>query len=165
MGASKIARDISHAKRLERERAEALQRNKPGESRPRRSRRSAGSSRSHWIFPRSASELSTACAACSGGAIAVLYAVDSESGDLVAMTRAGPFAPRLGNDYRLRRGAGLVGLAIRERQPVVTTDVLQDARLWYSEDERELIERVGHRAACAIPLVIQDTVIGALGIG
>ena len=165
VGASKIARDISHAKRLERERAEALRREQTGRIEAEALAQVSRELTQSLDLPTVGQRIVASMCRLLEGAVAVLYAVESESGDLVAMARAGPFAPRLGNDYRLRQGAGLVGLAIRERQSVVTTDVLQDARLWYSEEERELIERAGHRAACAIPLVIQDTVIGALGIG
>ena len=97
--------------------------------------------------------------------VAVLYAVDAESGDLLAVARAGKAAPRLGQDYRLTHGAGLVGLAIRECRQVASDDVLGDSRIWYSPDERARIERSGHRAACALPLLAKGNVIGALGIG
>ena len=97
--------------------------------------------------------------------VAVLYAVDAESGDLLAVARAGKAAPRLGQDYGLTHGAGLVGLAIREGRQVASDDVLGDSRIWYSPDERARIERAGHRAACALPLIAKGNVIGALGIG
>jgi signal transduction histidine kinase/integral membrane sensor domain MASE1/ActR/RegA family two-component response regulator len=99
------------------------------------------------------------------GWVAVLYAIESTTGDLVAVARAGRTAPRLGDDYRLTHGAGLVGLAIRERRPVVTTDLLSDDRIRYTPEERAEIELAGHRAACALPLVANGEVIGALGIG
>jgi signal transduction histidine kinase len=99
------------------------------------------------------------------GWVAVLYAAEPGSDDLVAVARAGPAAARLGDDYRMPAGAGLVGLAVRERRPVVTADLHADPRIWYPPEERARIERAGHRAACAIPLVVKGEVIGALGIG
>src|SRR5262249_4073163 len=100
-----------------------------------------------------------------GGAVAVLYAVEAESADLVAMARSGPLAARVGAEHRGRRGAGLVGVAVRERQTVVSANVLRDARISYPPEERDQVERAGHQAACVIPLMIQQDVIGALSIG
>jgi signal transduction histidine kinase/ActR/RegA family two-component response regulator len=99
------------------------------------------------------------------GWVAVLYAIDPATGDLVALARAGQTAPRLGDDYRLAVGSGLVGLAIRERRSVLSKDLLADERIRYGPAERTGIERAGHRAACALPLIAHGDVIGALGIG
>jgi signal transduction histidine kinase/integral membrane sensor domain MASE1/CheY-like chemotaxis protein len=99
------------------------------------------------------------------GWVAVLYAIDADSGDLLAVARAGRMASRLVDDYRLARDAGLVGLAVRERRPVVSANVLADTRVRYSPEERAQIERAGHRSACALPLLVKGNVIGALGIG
>jgi PAS domain S-box-containing protein len=165
VGASTIARDITDAKRLERERTEALEREQTGrleaETLARISRELTQSLDLHTVGQRIVDSLCSAL----GAAVAVLYAVDAASGDLVAIARAGPFAPRLGDEYRLGPGAGLVGQAIRERQTVVTSDLLRDDRLWYPAGERDRIEQTGHRAACAIPLMVKADVIGALGIG
>jgi signal transduction histidine kinase/ActR/RegA family two-component response regulator len=100
-----------------------------------------------------------------GGWVAVLYAIDADSGDLLAVARAGRTEPLLGDDYRLSRGAGLVGLAVREQRPVVSADLLADTRVRYSAEERVRIERAGHRSACALPLLVKGHVIGALGVG
>jgi PAS domain S-box-containing protein len=165
VGASKIGRDITQAKRLERERAELLRREQSGrleaEALARISRDLALSLDPQTVGQRIVESMCRVL----GGSVAVLYSVDPQSGDLVALARAGPIAGRLGDDYRLRQGAGLVGLAVRERRPVVTPDLLADARIWYPAEERERIDRTGHRAACAAPLVVGDDVIGALGIG
>jgi signal transduction histidine kinase/ActR/RegA family two-component response regulator len=99
------------------------------------------------------------------GWVAVLYAVDPSTGALLAVARAGRTASRLGDDYRLAPGSGLVGVAIREGRPVATPDLLADERVWYAADERTRIELAGHRAACALPLLAKGEVIGALGIG
>jgi PAS domain S-box-containing protein len=166
VGASKIVRDITRAKQLERERTDALKLERKArleaEALARVNRELTQSLDLHTVGQRIVDQLCQVL----GGAVAVLYAMDPESGDLVAMARAGPFAPRLADDYRLGRNAGLVGLAVRERQSVVTDDLLNDPRLlWSPTDERDQIARTGHRAACAIPLILQEEVIGALGIG
>jgi len=165
VGASTIARDITIAKRLERERAEALHREQAdrleAEALARISRELTQSLDLSTVGQRIVDSMIGVL----GGAVAVLYAVDSESGDLMAMARSGPLAARLAAEHRVRRDAGLVGVAVRERQTVVSEDLLQDGRIWYPAEERDQVERTGHRAACVIPLLIQDDVIGALSIG
>jgi PAS domain S-box-containing protein len=165
VGVSKIARDITPAKQLERERAEALRREQArrleAEALGRISRELTESLDLATLGQRIVDSI---CRMLEG-AVVVLYAAEPESGDLVALARAGPLAARLGDDYRLRPGAGLVGLAVRERQTVVSADVLEDARLRYPAGQRDRIARAGHRAGCAVPLIVKDDVIGALGIG
>jgi signal transduction histidine kinase/CheY-like chemotaxis protein len=85
-----------------------------------------------------------------GGWVAVLYAIDADSGDLLAVARAGRTEPLL---------------AVREQRPVVSADLLADTRVRYSAEERVRIERAGHRSACALPLLVKGHVIGALGVG
>jgi signal transduction histidine kinase len=47
----------------------------------------------------------------------------------------------------------------------VTADLLTDPRIVYPPDMRARIEAADHRAGLAVPLVIQDQVIGALFVG
>jgi PAS domain S-box-containing protein len=62
-------------------------------------------------------------------------------------------------------GTGVVGVALRERAPVVTADLLTDPRVTFTPDLRARIERAGYRAVLAVPLFIKDRVIGALSVG
>ena len=87
VGASKIARDITEAKRLERERAEALRREQTGrleaEALSRISRELTESLDLGIVGQRIVDSICRVL----GGAVAVLYATRPESGDLVALAR------------------------------------------------------------------------------
>jgi signal transduction histidine kinase/CheY-like chemotaxis protein len=54
---------------------------------------------------------------------------------------------------------------MRERCPVVSSDLLADERIHYASPELADIQGTGHRAGCALPLIANGEVIGALGIG
>jgi len=94
--------------------------------------------------------------------MAVLYRLDSASGDLILVSGVGP-----GVDWnqRLVRGTATAGLAVSERRPVTTADLLNDPRISLAAEARERIERSGYRAVVAVPLVVNDDVVGALGVG
>jgi GAF domain-containing protein len=64
----------------------------------------------------------------------------------------------------LPAGTGASALAIRERRPVTTTDILTDPRITLLSDLRALIERSPHRSVMSVPLVVKDVVIGALAV-
>jgi signal transduction histidine kinase len=60
---------------------------------------------------------------------------------------------------------GVVGLAVRTRQPVVTDDVLTDPRITLPAAVRASLEPTPVRAVLALPLMRDGLVIGALSIG
>ena len=92
-----------------------------------------------------------------------LYTVDPESGMLEEIAGAGrvPFQNR---PLRNPRGTGAVGLAVAQRRAVVSNDVLTDPRLSYPAEARAFIERSLIRSVLAVPLIVKDRVIGALGL-
>ncbi len=94
-----------------------------------------------------------------------LYRLEADSGNLVAVAISGDAGPAFGRNIIFTHGTGVAGLAVRERQPVVTPNLLTDPRVRLMPDVRACIERASYRAVLAIPLVIQDRVIGALGVG
>ncbi len=96
---------------------------------------------------------------------AAVYQLEPESGDLVAVAAAGDQGPGVGRHFVLPRGTGLVGLAVRERRPVVTSDLLGDPRITLTSEVRRRIEQSPLRAGLAVPLLIKERVIGALGVG
>ena len=97
-----------------------------------------------------------------GTKLAALYQVEPDSQDLVLLAGAGA-----GVNWNrvLVRGTGAVGVAMRERQPIVTPNVLQDDRITFTAEARARIERSNYRAVLAVPLMVKDRVIGALGVG
>jgi GAF domain-containing protein/DNA-binding response OmpR family regulator len=94
----------------------------------------------------------------------VLFRVESESGDLVAVAVSGDDGPTFRPQMVFPQGTGLAGLAVRERQPLVTVDVLTDSRIVLPPAVRARIERGPYRAVLAVPLLVQDRVIGVLSV-
>ncbi len=94
-----------------------------------------------------------------------VYRLVPESGELVALALSGEVWASLGPDLVLPPGTGLAGLAVRERRPVLTPDILTDPRVTLAPEARARFERVGARAELAVPLLVKDRAIGALGLG
>ncbi|MBI3637075.1 MAG: GAF domain-containing protein, partial [Candidatus Rokubacteria bacterium] len=94
-----------------------------------------------------------------------LYRLDPASGDLIAVAATGDVGPTPARGLVFRRGTGTVGVAVRERQPVVTADVLSDPRIALDAEQRRRVEQTGYRAVLAVPLIANERVIGALWVG
>jgi PAS domain S-box-containing protein len=97
--------------------------------------------------------------------IATLYQLQPETGTLAPLAIAGEQEFATFQHLSFPPGTGLVGLAVRERQPMVTTDVLTDPRIALTPELRTRIEHTPLRALLAVPLLVKDTVIGALIVG
>ncbi len=95
---------------------------------------------------------------------AVVYRVDPASGDLVSVA----FRSEANGDSRkgrvIPRGTGVAGAAARERRPVVTADLLNDPRIVLASDTLVRVERTRYCAALGVPLIVKDTVVGALSV-
>jgi signal transduction histidine kinase/CheY-like chemotaxis protein len=99
-----------------------------------------------------------------GTQAAGLYRLDPKSEHLVAVAVSGNVGP----DFRrltFPPGVSTVGLAVRERQPVATPDVLTDPRIILTRDVRAALEHASFRAALAVPLLVKEEVIGVLAVG
>ncbi len=94
--------------------------------------------------------------------MAVLYRVAPVSGDLHLLAGVGP---RVDWNRVLRRGTAVVGVAIAERRPVASADLLDDSRVTLSPEARARIVRSGYRAVLAVPLIVGDRVVAALAVG
>ena len=101
-----------------------------------------------------------------GGRSAVVYRLDADSGNLLAMAVShGPASPTAGWRPVREPGPGAVGLAMRERRTITSPDVLADARIEIPAALRAHIEQgVDHRALLAVPLLTQDRLIGVLAV-
>jgi PAS domain S-box-containing protein len=97
--------------------------------------------------------------------IAALFGLDPASGDPVVVALSGDTGPALRPGVVFPDAAGMVGLAIRERQPVVTANILTDPRVVLTPELRGAIEHAQYHAVLAVPLLVQDRVVGGLGIG
>ncbi|MBI1734737.1 MAG: GAF domain-containing protein [Candidatus Rokubacteria bacterium] len=100
-----------------------------------------------------------------GTRASAVYRLDPESGDLMALAISGSAALALPRGMVFPRGTGMVALAVRERQPVMTSDVLDDPRVTLSADARARIVDAGYAAVLVVPLMVKDRVIGVLGVG
>ncbi len=60
---------------------------------------------------------------------------------------------------------GIAGLALRERQPVATSDLLDDPRLFYAEAFKAQVSQNPYRALLAVPLVAQGREFGVVAVG
>jgi GAF domain-containing protein len=99
-----------------------------------------------------------------GASSAAIYRLDAETEDLVALAIARD-AGAVHWMPVLPRGTGLVGLAIAARSPVTSPDVLGDPRVVFPPERRIRVAAAFHRAMLAIPLRVQDRVLGVLAVG
>src|SRR6185369_4144948 len=81
---------------------------------------------------------------------------------IVAMR--GPWREAFDTDMPLDPRLGVVGAALREGRPYWTTDTLADPTLTFDDDRRDLILRVGQKAALATPLRYGNRTIGVLAV-
>jgi PAS domain S-box-containing protein len=97
--------------------------------------------------------------------VAAVFGRVPGSEDLVAVAVSGGAEPGLRPGLVFPSAAGMVGLAIRERRAMLTPNVLTDPRVTLPPDMRAAIENAQYHAVLAVPLIVQDRVVGALGIG
>jgi two-component system cell cycle sensor histidine kinase/response regulator CckA len=57
---------------------------------------------------------------------------------------------------------GIAWLAVDQRRPIMTSDLLADDRLVYPPDITTRVAPSAHRALLAVPLTVQDRILGAL---
>jgi len=96
---------------------------------------------------------------------AALYQLDPTAGMLVTLAAENDFGAVTTPWRALPLGMGVVGLAIHNRQPVVTTNLLTDPRLTIPAAVRASLELTPVRVVLALPLLHDGLVIGALSLG
>ena len=96
---------------------------------------------------------------------AAVWRLAPSSGDLVAVAASGDIGEAPGGEVAFPVGISAVGLAVRERRTVTTLNVLDDPGIVLTPEIRHRVERTDYRSVLAMPLCVQDTVIGALGVG
>ncbi|OGL11663.1 MAG: hypothetical protein A3I17_08205 [Candidatus Rokubacteria bacterium RIFCSPLOWO2_02_FULL_72_37] len=100
-----------------------------------------------------------------GAQLSVVWALEAGTGAVRAMAVSGALESALGEGFVLPEGAGLIGLALRRRQTMTTPDFATDPRVVLPPEVRARLERALYRSGLVVPLVVQDRIIGALGIG
>ncbi|HLC42697.1 MAG TPA: GAF domain-containing protein, partial [Methylomirabilota bacterium] len=93
--------------------------------------------------------------------VAALFRLDSESGNLFVMATSGDHGS-LDLTQPLPARAGVSGLAVVERRPVASSDILSDPKLIFPPEVRANYERSPIRASLSVPLIVKEQVIGAL---
>jgi signal transduction histidine kinase/uncharacterized protein YigA (DUF484 family) len=95
---------------------------------------------------------------------ALLFTYEPESGNLVALAGSGDVAARLEPPAVFPKGTNVVGFAVQERRPIFTPDALADSRFPFDANGRAILEASPDRTILALPLLVQDRVIGALSL-
>ena len=95
---------------------------------------------------------------------AALYRWEPEADALVALATAGDISFEQGQSLAFPRGTGLSWLAMQQREPVATPDVLADPRVTLTPAQRARLEKAAYRAVLVVPLRIGARVIGTLVI-
>jgi len=92
----------------------------------------------------------------------ILYRLEPETGDLAVVVCSGDAGSGFVPGVVLRAGTGIAGLAVKDRIPQVSRDVLRDSRLALPQELRARVEQAPFRAALAVPLIVAERVIGVL---
>jgi GAF domain-containing protein len=86
-----------------------------------------------------------------------LYTLDPMSRDLIPVASL-DLAPEVISSIRVREGQGITGLAVKERRPVQSSDLLNDPRA----GSPQVTRTTGFRSILSAPLRLGDRVIGAI---
>ncbi len=97
-----------------------------------------------------------------GARASTILRLRPESGDLQAIATAGDLSPGVGWGLVLQSGMGAAGLAVRQRLPVVTPDLLDESGITLPPELRSALAGSSDRAALAVPLLVRDEATGAL---
>ncbi len=97
--------------------------------------------------------------------VAAVFGLDRATGDPVVVAVSGDTELSHRPEVVFPEAAGMIDLAVRDRQPVLTPDILMEPRVSLTPELRAAIEAAQYHAVLAVPLIVQDRVIGALGVG
>ena len=96
---------------------------------------------------------------------AALFRFRPATNDLESVSLVGDHGTTGGQAIVYPVGSGAVGLAVRERRAVVTSDLLTDPRIVLPPEHRARMEQASFRAILSVPLLVQGRVVGALVLG
>jgi GAF domain-containing protein/CheY-like chemotaxis protein len=97
-----------------------------------------------------------------GGLSSVLVRIEPVTSALIGRHTG---ADGSGYDIVFPAGTGAIGRAVSTRRPVATTNILTDPRIALTPELRESLQARPHRSALALPMVVDDRVVGAIAVG
>jgi GAF domain-containing protein/ActR/RegA family two-component response regulator len=95
---------------------------------------------------------------------ASLFRVDAATGDLVPVATSTGRTGNVPPAPVLPRGVGISGLAAESRRVVFSADVFEDPHITKTDALRAWVAAVGHYSAIAVPLIVNDVVVGVLTV-
>ena len=95
---------------------------------------------------------------------ASLFRVDPGNGDLVPVATSTGRTGNVPPAPVLPRGVGISGLAAESRRVVSSADVFADPHIEKTDALRAWVAAVGHYSAIAVPLIVNDVVVGVLTV-
>jgi signal transduction histidine kinase/CheY-like chemotaxis protein len=94
-----------------------------------------------------------------------LFEARPDTDELVSLSLKGNHGQTSNEPIVYRIGFGAAGMAAKERQPIVTPDLLDDPRIPQPPEQRARMERAQFRAVMALPLLVQERMVGVLVLG
>jgi signal transduction histidine kinase/CheY-like chemotaxis protein len=95
---------------------------------------------------------------------AIVFEVEADTGNLVALAGSGDVETRFDPPVVFPKGTNVTGFAVDQRTPVWSPDALADPRFPSDPDAHRRLDHSPDRAILALPLIVQDRVIGALSL-
>jgi signal transduction histidine kinase/CheY-like chemotaxis protein/HPt (histidine-containing phosphotransfer) domain-containing protein len=97
--------------------------------------------------------------------VASLHRVEGPEGDLVTLAVSGDVGSAWHVGMRLPAGTGAAGLALRDRRPVTTDNLLEDPQISMTPEVRARLQATGLKVVLSVPILYRDQAIGALSVG
>ena len=97
-----------------------------------------------------------------GARIAIIFQLDQSTGILSRISLSGESHPRFTQDFSLADLGSVRAFAARERQTIVTSDILVDKRLNHTLEQQASLEQFELRAVIGVPFIVQGRVTGVL---
>jgi PAS domain S-box-containing protein len=97
--------------------------------------------------------------------VAAVFRLDRATAEPVVVAVSGDTKLSHRPEVVFPEAAGMIDLAVRHCEPVLTPDILTESRVSLTPELRAAIEAAQYHAVLAVPLIVQDRVIGALGVG
>jgi len=99
-----------------------------------------------------------------GADSAIVVSWDGQAREFSVMRAAGRVTDQYTPSGKIPAGGGPVSRAVLDGKPFATRNILDDPRVWLTDERREQIRREGFKAVAAAPLASKGRVHGALTV-